>query len=912
MYRGVATLALCALLSLSVSVRADDLTHFESAPVHPLEMSTSGNYLFAAHTADHRLVVFNLNSNPPRRVGEIMVGLEPVTVRALDGSTVWVVNHISDSVSIVDFQSQRVVRTLLVGDEPTDVVFANNRAFVCVSGADKVRAYNLADLDETPTDIPLAMSHPRSLALSPDRARLYVCALDSQNRTTVVPPAVVQANGGLPAPNPPKNPALPAAPKVALIVKHNGSDWVDEINRSWNSVLPYTLLDNDIAVINTNSLSITSYVHDVGTTLFNIGVAPSGLLYVTNQDASNEVRFETNLKGRFLQNRVTIVESLGGTTTPRNLNAHINYGNPAGDAGERALSICIPTDVVVSPFGSTAYVAGFGSKKVAVLDGSGNVTRRIAVGDGPAGLALDEVQHRLYVFNRFSSSISVVDLTDDSSIEISLGFDPSAALIKDGRHFLYDGENSSAHGDLACASCHVFGDMDNIAWDIGDPTASAMIPVPPGQTPGLPAFHPMKGPMLTQSLRSLSGTGPLHWRGDRANFAAFNPAFVSLMGRGSQLSASDMTAFSDFIFSMRYPPNPSRELDGTLPISLAGGDPQHGETLFKTASIFLGATQCVTCHALPNGTNGGLIGGSVIQQPEAKKIPHLRNLYQKTRYEISGSSVRGFGYSHDGTDNDLIAFLSSSLFQFATSQDRVDVASFLLAFDTGTHAAVGAQWTMDGSNETEGLTRLNTLQAVADVNTIGLVAKGVASNQHRGWAYVGGGNWRPDKQAEADVSQSALLALAGPGTEITFTGVMDGAEIRLGIDRDLDGFRDGDELDAGSDPGDPASTPDSVITAVTPSRRTPALLFMAGPNPTSNESRLGIQLDRAGRVSLSIYDVRGALVRRLVRSAAWPAGVRVENWDLRSDAGTPVSSGVYFARFEAPGTVLTRRLTVVR
>jgi len=43
-----------------------------------------------------------------------------------------------------------------------------------------------------------------------------------------------------------------------------------------------------------------------------------------------------------------------------------------------------------------------------------------------------------------------------------------------------------------------------------------------------------------------------------------------------------------------------------------------------------------------------------------------------------------------------------------------------------------------------------------------------------------------------------------------------------------------------------------------------------------------------------------------------PTGTRIESWDLRSDEGTTVSSGVYFARLEAPGTVLTRRLTVVR
>ena len=58
-------------------------------------------------------------------------------------------------------------------------------------------------------------------------------------------------------------------------------------------------------------------------------------------------------------------------------------------------------------------------------------------------------------------------------------------------------------------------------------------------------FHPLKGPMTTQSLRGMAGAGPMHWRGDRtagndpggnpldedAAFKKFNPAFVGLLGR---------------------------------------------------------------------------------------------------------------------------------------------------------------------------------------------------------------------------------------------------------------------------------------------------------------------------------------------------------------------------------------------
>ena len=60
------------------------------------------------------------------------------------------------------------------------------------------------------------------------------------------------------------------------------------------------------------------------------------------------------------------------------------------------------------------------------------------------------------------------------------------------------------------------------------------------------------------------------------------------------------------------------------------------------------------------------------------------------------------------------------------------------------------------------------------------------------------------------LDETTLLALAGPGAELTFTAVPPGSEVRIGVDRDEDGFFDRDELDAGSNPADPVSTPNNV------------------------------------------------------------------------------------------------------
>ena len=780
-----------------------DFKSFESPQVHPMALTPDGTRLLVVNTPDHRLSVFQLTGEGPALVAEIPVGLEPVSVAARSDHEAWVTNWLSDSVSVVDLNTGNVVRTLDVGDEPTDVVFAGQRsemAFVCVSGLGQVKVYNPEAPAESPQVISIRGKQPRALVRDSSGGRVFVSVFESGNQTTVVSANQVKAAGGPPKPSP-KMKKLPPAPDVGLIVKWNGSKWADERGATkWNALVPYTLADVDLVVIDATQSAprIQNEVHGVGTQIGNAAFDPSSnRLYVVNIEAHNEVRFEQNLSGRFTTTRVSIVDfrAPDPSITAANLNSHINLDVPEGTDAERALSLAQPADIARGADGSL-YVAATGSGKVGVLDPAGSVQARINVGQGPTGLTIDVARQRLYVLNRFDETLSVVDLKGRAEVaRIPVGFNPEPASVRQGRRFLYDA-SLSAHGDLACASCHSNGHRDGLAWDLGNPRGK--LQTVDGIVPS--TFHPMKGPMTTQSLRGIIGNEPLHWRGDRSKLDDFNPAFMSLLGGPRELTAAEMAAFTAFAQTLTYPPNPFQNLDRTFPNPATGPSAERGRQLFNDGRLDGGVLACNTCHltspGFRSGTNNLIISGLLLQESQDFKVPQLRGAYQKLGLRNSaGEQLSGFGFIHDGSIDTLLDFLRLPVFTFKNDDDRRDVGAFVLAFDSGLAPAVGLQVTINGDNKLSPAVteRINLLMAQADGGNCEVVVKGIYGGAHRGFVYVGNGMFQPDRLGESPVTFQTLVQAADAGSELTFTGVPVGYGRRLGIDRNGDGKLDGDE-----------------------------------------------------------------------------------------------------------------------
>ncbi|NOK36439.1 hypothetical protein HMI49_24840 [Corallococcus exercitus] len=940
---------LCAAVSLFVSSRAaaqaPAFIEFESAHVRPLALSPDGTKLFAVNTPDNRLEVFNVTSGGLSLVAEVPVGLEPVSVAVRSNTEVWVVNHLSDSVSVVSVSgTPHVVRTLLVGDEPRDVVFAGANGYAFISTAHRGQhrtdpsiasvpgagdpqlttpgvgradlwVFNPAALGTTLGGTPVRIltlfgDTPRALAVSPDKKTVYAAIAQSGNRTTTInmdsvcngfgeagvclvqPDTFPWGNnlflGGLPGPS--TNAAGAKAPETGLIVKWNSatSRWEDTLGRNWNNGVRFNLPDKDVFAIDADGLQQKAFYTGVGTTVFNLATNPkTGAVYATNSDANNLTRFEgpgvfggSTVQGNIAKMRITVIK--GTTVSPRHLNKHLDYsklaGAPGFDPTARDHSLSTPTEMAISGDGAKLYVAAFSSSKVGVFDTAAleadTFNPRTASanyipvsGGGPSGLVLDEARNRLYVMTRFDNAVKVIDLATKSQVASAALYNPEPPSVVQGRPFLYDANFSSANGEASCASCHVFGDKDELAWDLGNPDdavttnaidkrlassleigAFRLLTGHPSSdvngTGNQNSFHPMKGPMTTQTLRGMSTSGAMHWRGDRStgffgagaydealSFKNFIVAFPGLLGRADMPTEAEMNTFTNFQLQVQLPPNPIRNLDNSLTSTQAAGrDFFFGSR--RVDGLAIGTNtgfNCNGCHAIDAsqgffGTDGRSSFEGISQ---IMKIPHVRNMYTKvgmfgfpdssffqhSETGPTGDQVRGFGFTHDGAVDTLFRFFSAIVFAnnsvggplvgFRSDTERRGVEAYMMAVDSDLAPIVGQQVTLTSTNASAVGARIDLLMARAKAPFVSkilggatyeadLVAKAAIGTRVKGFLFDrAAGTWKPD-DGTANITTAALRALANTlGQEVTFTAVPPGSGTRIALDRNLDGRLDG-------------------------------------------------------------------------------------------------------------------------
>ncbi len=897
----------------SISAQAQSVlpyVNWESHPVNGLDLSPDRSLLAVAHTADNRVQFYATRFGTVKAVGHVKVGLDPVSVRFRSDDEVWVVNHISDSVSVVSVTQRQVIATIQTCDEPSDVVFAASRAWISCSQANQIMSVDVNDPMGASTLIAINAEEPKALAVSADGSRVYAAIFESGNGSTILgggideeetgtldfPPNVVSAanspyGGQNPPPNngqqfdPPMNVALPEPPRVGMIVrKDDQGAWRDDNGEDWTSLVSgqfaassgrisgWDLPDRDIAVINTSNGAV-SYISRLMTMGLNLAVHPvTGQVTMVGTDSHNERRFEPVVNGLFSTVLMATASETGAAASIVDINQYgVDFNQRPLSQAQLDRAIGDPRDITWSADGTRAYIAGMGSNNVIVVNAQGQrvtdagLAAEIEVGEGPTDLALDESLDRLYVWNHFEASLSVIDTRTRLEIDRVAAFNPLPLAIRQGRPFLYDTHQTSGTGFVSCASCHVDARFDRLAWDLGDP-AGEMKAFNQNCTTDAGGdlcedYHPMKGPMTTQTMIDIIGKEPLHWRGDRDGIEEFNGVFGSLLADDRLLTAGQMQQFKSYLATLTVPSNPHRNFDNTLPTDmdltghfttgrfapagqpLGSGDALRGLTLYNTA-LLDSPFQCSNCHTLPTGmaVNGPIrlpllgieAGGEIMPAgPMGEnhlgvvsvdgstnisiKVPQLRNMHEKVGFELTQTENNaGFGFLHDGSVDSLARFVSEPAFNVGSDQDVADLVALMLSFSGSdfpqdnpalgnappvsqdTHAAVGAQVQLDGEAPSF---RYTQMQQVAQDGEVDLIAQ------------QAGRSWQYDAQSQrftqgsgSNLTASELNAEGSDLEPVTVTVVPTGLASRMAIDRDGDGISDADEQRLGSNPADAAST----------------------------------------------------------------------------------------------------------
>lgn len=855
------------------SVPESSFTNFESAHVHPIDMTPDGAKLLAVNTGNNSLEVFTVTPAGLLHAASIPVGLDPVTVRARTNNEAWVVCQVSDEVSIVDLTLGTTVRSVLTENEPADVVFAGSpvKAFVSCAEQEMVQVFDLANLNIAPTAVLLKGEQPRALAVSPDGNTVYCAFFESGNQTTVIPGNVFHAGGfcspqggcttvtsdvthpagpyggAVPVPNagtgfnPPMNPNNPPMPgNHSLVVRKNAAgQWMDDNGGNWTNIVTggvagtsriagWDMPDRDVAMINANNPTTASvtYKNRLGNILMAMAVNPSsGEVYVVGTDATNEVRFEPNLRGKFL--RVNLSRfAPAGSPAITDLNPHINYGTHSSPPALRQQSVGDPRGIAWKADGSKAYVTGMGSNNVITIAPTGSriVPEPIRVGEGPTGIVLDETNGRAYVLNKFDGSISTIDLATDRETARTAFFDPTPQVIKKGRKHLYNTHTGSGHGHISCGSCHVDARWDRLAWDLGNPAGSMVTVNDPA---GNKTYHPMKGLKTTQFLIDINnrGTGKLHWRGDKSSFQDFAGAFEDLQGTNAPLDAVGMQEFADFLNAIWYVPNPYRTIrpDSSVAATVERmpGRVRFTGTSFQTVpaagvKLFVAVNvNCSHCHQTGSGRghlpgNGSNVSAGVVNMTNnTNMVPDLRTVYRKNGFFYNTTEcTSGFGLMSDGV-------METRFNQAGTGQYLGDYEPELLSWSGGitqvnspqshqfdlAHSvhdalpAVGMRMTLNGSVGSVG--RVGSLRNWVNKYPAdyGLVVKGRWNGELRGFYYLGGDQYQPDQNGASPVTHAQLVTHAQAGNALTWTVVHPSTAIRHGVDRDMDGtydYTDGD------------------------------------------------------------------------------------------------------------------------
>jgi len=468
-----------------------------------------GDYVYVANTPSHTLDV--IDKKTLGLIRRIPVGVEPVGLALRpDGKELWVANHVSDSVSIVDVFEGSATRFQVVDtiqemdpktkstrfDEPVGIVFAgDSKAYVSLSSENQIAVIDVATR-KIIKRLQITAQEPRGMAVWKDR--LYVVSFESNNQTQLSGGRKEDIDGNL----------VTFDAWEHSIHNNNVLSLGHVVDIVKNPKVP----DRDLFVFSTEDEQLIETVSTLGTLLYGVAVDSQGQVYVAQTDARNDVNGRAGtrkhglaeLENRPFLNRVTKVRwpDIEGEDKPKASWIDLEPLPPEHPTNQTALAT--PFALEVSQDDRYLYLTAAGSDAFTILDvESGELLGRCQVEAVPQGVAieyLDREPHFAWVLNSASNSVSQIDIRDPRAPKLLQSIqleDPTDSVVKSGR-IAFSTAKASSTGTFSCASCHPDGHTDQLLWVLATPVVTGGNQIMPRST---------------MPIRGLRDTAPFHWDG---------------------------------------------------------------------------------------------------------------------------------------------------------------------------------------------------------------------------------------------------------------------------------------------------------------------------------------------------------------------------------------------------------------
>jgi len=703
---------------------------FMSPHVNPI--LALGPYIYVTNTPNGTVDV--LDAETRLVVQQIEVGLEPMSLAAKpDSSEIWVSNHVSDSVNVIDTTADspflHTVTAVIdhldlplgasIFDEPAGIAFANNeKAYVALSQTNQIAVVDATTYEVTKL-LHVPAQDPRAIAVVGDK--LLVLPFESNNQTQLSGCTSDGIDGD-----------VCTFDAVEHVFTNNN---VLSLNYTADIVRNTELPDRDLIVYNTENEQRLQSVNHLGTLLYGLSVDTSGVAYIAQTDARNTANGRAGsqqhglaeLENRPFFNQITRVDCSGpdGCLPQSRRRYELEPRPPAHPAADRALATPYDTVVLTEQDGLLGIAAA--SDTVFWLDtASGDIKGRLVVGATPRGITLKGTDEA-WVYNASDSSVSVVSLSGGSlALQATIALDdPTPSEIAAGRH-LFESAKTSSTGTFSCASCHIDGNTDQLLWVLDTPICDV-------------AGCTQIQPRLTMPMRGLRDTAPYHWDGVMGdphggnNTANINGSLApdcesgvaldcSLVlvdrtlgstmcgvdeceegptGRAGKLTDDERLALALFNLSVPFPPPPERP-----------------ETNRLTPSAFQGMLQfhmekdCGNCHRMPFLVSTNTPGTGM-------DAPTWRGAYDRWMILPQGRL----------NISDLLQILTipdhfpeRQIWRAAGSSENI--WRMVLEGSTGYVGALGSQIAVlsDSTLSAAELTKLDTMMSAADAGAVALRA----------------------------------------------------------------------------------------------------------------------------------------------------------------------------------------------